>query len=92
MPKGHWFRETRTAHSYNFTYNKNMPKVVEHGAYRWQIAENLGISTGRLYHYFPSKEALFEQLWDFVTGEHIQRAMPALLATDCGSICLYQSL
>jgi AcrR family transcriptional regulator len=27
-----------------------------------QIAEGLGVSTGTLYHYFPSKKALFEQL------------------------------
>lgn len=46
-----------------------------------QIAASLGISTGTLYHYFPSKEALFEQLLDFVTEEHIQRAMPGILAT-----------
>ncbi|MER3435724.1 MAG: TetR/AcrR family transcriptional regulator [Leptolyngbya sp. ERB_1_1] len=27
-----------------------------------QIAQGLGVSTGTLYHYFPSKEVLFEQL------------------------------
>jgi AcrR family transcriptional regulator len=27
-----------------------------------QIAQELGVSTGTLYHYFPSKEALFEQV------------------------------
>jgi AcrR family transcriptional regulator len=27
-----------------------------------QIAEGLGVSTGTLYHYFPSKQDLFEQL------------------------------
>ena len=27
-----------------------------------EIAQKLGVSTGTLYHYFPSKEALFEQL------------------------------
>ena len=26
-----------------------------------QIAQGLGVSTGTLYHYFPSKQALFEQ-------------------------------
>ncbi|MCS6960348.1 MAG: TetR/AcrR family transcriptional regulator [Pseudanabaenaceae cyanobacterium SKYGB_i_bin29] len=46
-----------------------------------QIAEHLGISTGTLYHYFPSKEALFEQLLDHVSGEHIEKAMPEILAT-----------
>lgn len=29
-----------------------------------QIAQGLGVSTGTLYHYFPSKEALFEQLME----------------------------
>jgi len=27
-----------------------------------QIAEGLGVSTGKLYHYFPSKETIFKQL------------------------------
>ncbi|MBW4443107.1 MAG: TetR/AcrR family transcriptional regulator [Plectolyngbya sp. WJT66-NPBG17] len=27
-----------------------------------QVAQGLGVSTGTLYHYFPGKEALFEQL------------------------------
>ena len=27
-----------------------------------QLAQKLGISTGTLYHYFPSKEAIFLQL------------------------------
>lgn len=32
-----------------------------------QIAQELGISTGTLYHYFPSKQALFEQLVEQVS-------------------------
>ncbi|MBF2036526.1 MAG: TetR/AcrR family transcriptional regulator [Leptolyngbyaceae cyanobacterium T60_A2020_046] len=28
----------------------------------WQLAKAMGISTGAMYHYFPSKQALFEQL------------------------------
>lgn len=32
-----------------------------------QIAQGLGVSTGTLYHYFPSKEALFEQLMEELT-------------------------
>ena len=28
-----------------------------------QCAKELGVSTGTLYHYFPSKEALFEQMF-----------------------------
>ncbi|GAB4154853.1 MAG: TetR/AcrR family transcriptional regulator [Cyanobacteria bacterium J069] len=31
-----------------------------------QIAQGIGVSTGTLYHYFPSKESLFEQLVGFV--------------------------
>ncbi|MFQ3615586.1 MAG: helix-turn-helix domain-containing protein [Cyanobacteriota bacterium] len=31
-----------------------------------QIAQRIGVSTGTLYHYFPSKESLFEQLVGFV--------------------------
>ncbi|QKD81360.1 TetR/AcrR family transcriptional regulator [Thermoleptolyngbya sichuanensis A183] len=31
-----------------------------------QIAQRVGVSTGTLYHYFPSKESLFEQLVGFV--------------------------
>jgi AcrR family transcriptional regulator len=27
-----------------------------------QLAEGLGVSTGTLYHYFPSKQAIFEQM------------------------------
>jgi AcrR family transcriptional regulator len=32
-----------------------------------QVASGLGVSTGTLYHYFPSKEAIFEQLVDEMT-------------------------
>jgi AcrR family transcriptional regulator len=32
-----------------------------------QIAQALGVSTGTLYHYFPSKEVLFEQLLEELT-------------------------
>lgn len=32
-----------------------------------QIAEGLGVSTGTLYHYFPSKESLFEQLVEYIS-------------------------
>lgn len=36
-----------------------------------QIAEALGVSTGTLYHYFPTKEALFQQLVEEVTQQTI---------------------
>lgn len=34
-----------------------------------QIAQGLGVSTGTLYHYFPSKESLFEQLVEYLSYE-----------------------
>ncbi|HLI69551.1 MAG TPA: TetR/AcrR family transcriptional regulator [Ktedonobacteraceae bacterium] len=39
-----------------------------------QIAEALGVSTGTLYHYFPTKEALFQQLVEEVTQQTIFEA------------------
>lgn len=36
-----------------------------------QIAQALGVSTGTLYHYFPSKEALFEQLLEALAQQDI---------------------
>lgn len=36
-----------------------------------QIAQGLGVSTGTLYHYFPSKEALFEQLLEALAQQDI---------------------
>ncbi|MGF1480770.1 MAG: TetR/AcrR family transcriptional regulator [Cyanophyceae cyanobacterium] len=39
-----------------------------------QIAVELGVSTGTLYHYFPSKEALFVQLIEEITEQDILKA------------------
>jgi len=36
-----------------------------------QIAHSLGVSTGTLYHYFPSKAALFEQMIEALSQEDI---------------------
>jgi AcrR family transcriptional regulator len=36
-----------------------------------QLAEALGVSTGTLYHYFPSKQAIFEQLVTFITERDV---------------------
>ena len=34
-----------------------------------EIASEIGVSTGTLYHYFPSKESLFEQLIEYLSYE-----------------------
>ncbi|MDJ0746616.1 MAG: TetR/AcrR family transcriptional regulator [Xenococcaceae cyanobacterium MO_167.B27] len=34
-----------------------------------QVAQEIGVSTGTLYHYFPSKEALFLQLIEEITQQ-----------------------
>ncbi|MBW4553421.1 MAG: TetR/AcrR family transcriptional regulator [Aphanocapsa sp. GSE-SYN-MK-11-07L] len=38
-----------------------------------EIAKALEVSTGTLYHYFPSKELLFEQLMDELTQQDIRQ-------------------
>lgn len=43
-----------------------------------QIAEGLGVSTGTLYHYFPSKKALFEQLIEEICERDILLAIAEL--------------
>jgi len=43
-----------------------------------QIAVELGVSTGTLYHYFPSKKSLFEQLIEEITQRDIFMAIAEL--------------
>lgn len=43
-----------------------------------QIAEVLGVSTGTLYHYFPSKQALFEQLAQEICEQDLSAALAEL--------------
>ncbi|MEH1870787.1 TetR/AcrR family transcriptional regulator [Nostoc sp.] len=43
-----------------------------------QIAEVLGVSTGTLYHYFPSKQALFEQLAQEICEQDLSGALAEL--------------
>ncbi|ARV61092.1 TetR family transcriptional regulator [Nostocales cyanobacterium HT-58-2] len=43
-----------------------------------QIAEGLSVSTGTLYHYFPSKKALFEQLMEEICEQDILMARAEL--------------
>ncbi|MEE2750966.1 MAG: helix-turn-helix domain-containing protein [Myxococcota bacterium] len=39
-----------------------------------QLAQGLGVSTGSLYHYFPSKDAIFEQMVTWLTERDILQA------------------
>ncbi|MFQ4137545.1 TetR/AcrR family transcriptional regulator [Nodosilinea sp. PGN35] len=48
-----------------------------------QIAQGLGVSTGTLYHYFPSKEGLFEQLVRETTLRDIRGAIAAASQQNC---------
>lgn len=43
-----------------------------------QLAAGLGVSTGTLYHYFPSKHVLFEQLIDQLSQQDMLRATAGL--------------
>ncbi|MBW4454133.1 MAG: TetR/AcrR family transcriptional regulator [Nostoc indistinguendum CM1-VF10] len=43
-----------------------------------QIAEELGVSTGTLYHYFSSKQALFEQLAQEICEQDLSTALAEL--------------
>ncbi|WP_413175024.1 TetR/AcrR family transcriptional regulator [Anabaena azotica] len=40
-----------------------------------QIAQGLSVSTGTLYHYFPSKQALFEQLVEEISEQDVITAL-----------------
>lgn len=46
-----------------------------------QIAQGLGVSTGTLYHYFPSKESLFEQLVEYLSYQDTAEQQIAQLGT-----------
>lgn len=43
-----------------------------------QIAQELGVSTGTLYHYFSSKQALFEQLAEEIAAQDVSMGMAAI--------------
>lgn len=43
-----------------------------------QIAQSLSVSTGALYHYFPSKQALFEQLVEEISQQDVMAALAEL--------------
>lgn len=40
-----------------------------------QISQSLNVSTGTLYHYFPSKQALFEQLVEEISKQDVSLAL-----------------
>ncbi|BAB75345.1 TetR/AcrR family transcriptional regulator [Anabaena sp. FACHB-709] len=40
-----------------------------------QIAQGLNVSTGTLYHYFPSKQTLFEQLVEEISQQDVSAAL-----------------
>jgi AcrR family transcriptional regulator len=46
------------------------------------IAESLGVSTGTLYHYFPSKKVLFEELVECVCEQDLLKAATELEKTQ----------
>lgn len=43
-----------------------------------QVARTLGVSTGTLYHYFPSKQDLFEQLVEVISQNDVNQALKEL--------------
>jgi AcrR family transcriptional regulator len=47
-----------------------------------EIAQGLKVSTGTLYHYFPNKEALFEQLVEEWTHQDLVRAEAELESAE----------
>jgi len=47
-----------------------------------QIAQGLTVSTGTLYHYFPSKEAIFEQLMESMAQQDISHVIETLKDTQ----------
>ncbi len=52
-------------------------KVLAEKGYAYpmrQIASTLGVSTGTLYHYFPNKRFLFEQLSEHIVRKNLQKS------------------
>ena len=47
-----------------------------------EISESLNVSTGTLYHYFPSKQALFEQLVEEISHQDISSALAEIKGTQ----------
>ncbi len=47
-----------------------------------EISQSLGVSTGTLYHYFPSKQSLFEQLVEETCQQDVVMALAELEGTE----------
>lgn len=62
------YRKELLANSFDLLAEKGYAAVTMR-----EIAKALGVSTGTLYHYFPSKELLFEQLLDELTQQDIRQ-------------------
>lgn len=69
MPKivdHHQYRKELLMKSFDLFAQKGYSSITMR-----QLAQELGVSTGTLYHYFPSKEALFWQLVEEQTQQDI---------------------
>lgn len=69
MPKivGHQkYRNELLSRSFEFLADKGYSTVTMR-----DLAKHLGVSTGTLYHYFPKKEAIFEELVDFQADQDL---------------------
>lgn len=69
MPKiidHHQYRKELLMKSFDLFAQKGYSSITMR-----QLAQELGVSTGTLYHYFPSKEALFWQLVEEQTQQEI---------------------
>ena len=47
-----------------------------------QLARELGVSTGTLYHYFPNKLLLFEGMMRYLATDHVVLAVSSIADLD----------
>lgn len=57
-----------------------------------QIAGAAGVGVGTIYRYFPSKEALVNELFRYWKGRLLQALTQAIVATDGGPQAAFQAL
>ena len=67
------YREELLSKSFDLFADKGYGSVTMR-----QIAKELKVSTGTLYHYFPSKQALFEQLVEAIAQKDVNQALKEL--------------